>query len=528
LDNFWKEDLGRERLSSPKRRIKIALDVFTAIRFLHEGSKSEGIAACFHRDIKSANICLKRDLTAQLIDCGLAKFVQDDDTSTSRSTSSKGTKGYTCPEYESGEVTQYEAACDVFSFGVVMAELWTGKLQNSGATGIKTAKKAVNFSKKYAKRKEPMNVDLDPALDIDQSLDSLPSYLVDFADLSIACMAEDMEDRPIGEDVLEKLQFIWTECTREEGKMDAAAEHSDLPPTPELESEEETHITACRSCRRKNIDCQRVEEGDYLCTAICWGTYHAAKLANDRFARQSQVNHDILVQHLSAFRKETGENFQVLGGKVDAILPSLSRLEADAFQRIPRLFVIMPRQVGKGLPDRVNWLSSMTAQRLNMYFVCAHSHRAISKPIKLKVTHKWVAIIGPALVFSLKFLSIAGLGIDLGLGELVNNALHLTQGISAEQIEDMQEAAEKAMQKSTANSGKDDSGIVKRIHSGKLTDNDVQRINSDALKLVEEKAMENRQWEKEMVQVRLKDSTTTLWVMKEYAKLPEYVPFEMS
>jgi hypothetical protein len=381
----------------------------------------------------------------------------------------------------------------------------------------------VNFSKKYAKRKEPMNVDLDPALDIDQSLDSLPSYLLDFADLSIACMAEDMEDRPIGEDILEKLQFIWTECTREEGKMDAAAEQPDMSPAPE--SEEETHITACRTCRRKNIDCQRVEEGDYLCTAICWGTYHAAKLANDRFARQSQVNHDILIQHLSAFRKETAGNFQVLGGKVDAILPSLSRLEADAFQRIPRLFVIMPRQGEKGLPG-MNWLSSKTVQHLDMYFVCAHSHRAISKPIKLKVTHKWVTIIGPALVFSLKFLSMAGCGIDFGLGfglgEWVNNTL-----LSADQIEIMQEAAED-MQKSAVNSIKNDRGIVERIHSGKLNDNDVQRINTDALKLVEEKAMENRQWEKEMVQVRLKDCTTTLWVMKEYAKRPEYVPFEMS
>jgi serine/threonine protein kinase len=216
LDNFWKEDLGRERLSSVQRRIKIALEVFTAICFLHKGSESEGIDACFHRDIKSANICLKGDLTAQLIDCGLAKFVQDDKTRVSTSTSSKGTKGYTCPEYQSGEVTQYEAACDVFSFGVVMAELWTGKLQNSGATGNKAGNKVENFSKKYARRREPMNVDLDPFLDIDQSLESLPSYLLAFADLSIACMEEDLEDRPTGEYILEKLQTIWAECTKEE------------------------------------------------------------------------------------------------------------------------------------------------------------------------------------------------------------------------------------------------------------------------------------------------------------------------
>jgi serine/threonine protein kinase len=30
-----------------------------------------------HRDIKPANICLDTDFTAKLIDCGLAKFVED-------------------------------------------------------------------------------------------------------------------------------------------------------------------------------------------------------------------------------------------------------------------------------------------------------------------------------------------------------------------------------------------------------------------------------------------------------------------
>jgi hypothetical protein len=106
------------------------------------------------------------------------------------------------------------------------------------------------------------------------------------------------------------------------------------------------------------------------------------------------------------------------------------------------------------------------------------------------------------------------------MGELVNNLLELTPRISDKQIEAMQKAAEKSIE--------DDSGIVERIHSGKLNDNDVQRINRDALKLVEEKATENRQWEKEMVQVRLKDHTETRWVVKKYAERPEYVPFEMA
>ena len=75
LEAFWKADLGPERLSLFRRRIEIALDVIAAIRFLHVGN--DGIASCWHGDIKSANIVLKRDFTAQLINCGLSKVVID-------------------------------------------------------------------------------------------------------------------------------------------------------------------------------------------------------------------------------------------------------------------------------------------------------------------------------------------------------------------------------------------------------------------------------------------------------------------
>jgi tRNA A-37 threonylcarbamoyl transferase component Bud32 len=75
LEDFWKAELGPERLSLFRRRIQIALDVMTAIRFLHVGN--DEIASCCHGDISSANILLKRDFTAQLINCGLSKVVID-------------------------------------------------------------------------------------------------------------------------------------------------------------------------------------------------------------------------------------------------------------------------------------------------------------------------------------------------------------------------------------------------------------------------------------------------------------------
>ncbi len=55
LDNFWSSEKGehlleRERLSDAKTRARIALEVATALRYLHDGL--EGGNKCFHRDIK--------------------------------------------------------------------------------------------------------------------------------------------------------------------------------------------------------------------------------------------------------------------------------------------------------------------------------------------------------------------------------------------------------------------------------------------------------------------------------------------
>jgi len=76
-----------------------------------------------------------RNYQAKRIDCGLAKFVADDSSqiatsvATSSFTGAIGTPGYRCPVYESKHHhSKFEAACDIFSLGVTMAELITGYL----------------------------------------------------------------------------------------------------------------------------------------------------------------------------------------------------------------------------------------------------------------------------------------------------------------------------------------------------------------------------------------------------------------
>nr|BAK06272.1 predicted protein [Hordeum vulgare subsp. vulgare] len=100
-------------------RLRIAIGAAKGLAYLHEDCHPRII----HRDIKSANILLDYSFEAQVADFGLAKL--SNDTHTPVSTRIMGTFGYLAPEYaSSGKLTDRS---DVFSFGVVLLELITGR-----------------------------------------------------------------------------------------------------------------------------------------------------------------------------------------------------------------------------------------------------------------------------------------------------------------------------------------------------------------------------------------------------------------
>jgi len=186
-------------------------DIIRAIHCLHT-EKSDNFIL-FHRDIKSANICLERNYTAKLIDCGLAKFVPvDDSISTSaipfsvRNTShvgAFGTPGYICPWYCRGKRT-YEASCDVFSFGIVMIELVTGCLQ-------------FGRLKEFHERYFPENFDGTPTQALEVAIPKLVDDVDPLADewedgslssvcsLAICCIQYRFGNRPTTSELVEKL-----------------------------------------------------------------------------------------------------------------------------------------------------------------------------------------------------------------------------------------------------------------------------------------------------------------------------------
>ncbi|KAK6258366.1 hypothetical protein SCA6_012840 [Theobroma cacao] len=100
-------------------RLRIALGSAKGLAYLHEDCHPRII----HRDIKAANILLDDNFEAMVADFGLAKLSSDNYTHVS--TRVMGTFGYLAPEYaSSGKLTEKS---DVFSFGVMLLELITGK-----------------------------------------------------------------------------------------------------------------------------------------------------------------------------------------------------------------------------------------------------------------------------------------------------------------------------------------------------------------------------------------------------------------
>ncbi|KAI3745540.1 hypothetical protein L1987_58654 [Smallanthus sonchifolius] len=100
-------------------RMKILKDVANGIFYLHEGWE----AKVLHRDIKSSNVLLDKEMNAKLGDFGLARMHQHGQVATT--TRVVGTAGYLAPEViRTGRAS---TQTDVFSFGILVLEVICGK-----------------------------------------------------------------------------------------------------------------------------------------------------------------------------------------------------------------------------------------------------------------------------------------------------------------------------------------------------------------------------------------------------------------
>ncbi|KAJ6318682.1 hypothetical protein OIU76_014106 [Salix suchowensis] len=113
--HLWLHCNEREKLSW-KTRLRIAIDVANGLQYIHEHTRPRVV----HKDIKSSNILLDSSMRAKIANFGLAKSGCNAITM-----HIVGTQGYIAPEYLADGVVS--TRMDVFSFGVVLLELISGK-----------------------------------------------------------------------------------------------------------------------------------------------------------------------------------------------------------------------------------------------------------------------------------------------------------------------------------------------------------------------------------------------------------------
>ncbi|MFH1699911.1 MAG: serine/threonine-protein kinase [Candidatus Zixiibacteriota bacterium] len=116
LDGQVLEDLINKKVQfSYKIIANIIIQICNALDYAHD----QGIV---HRDIKPANIMVLKDYTVKVMDFGIARV---DSSSMTKTGIAMGTPNYISPELLQGKVV--DRRCDIFSLGVVIYEMLTGR-----------------------------------------------------------------------------------------------------------------------------------------------------------------------------------------------------------------------------------------------------------------------------------------------------------------------------------------------------------------------------------------------------------------
>ncbi|KAL2969205.1 hypothetical protein AAZX31_15G067300 [Glycine max] len=176
-------------------RIQVALGAARALEYLHENFQPPIV----HRNFRSANVLLNDNLEVCISDCGLGPLLSSGSTG-QLSGRLLTAYGYSAPEFESGSYTQQS---DVFSFGVVMLELLTGRksYEKSLPRGEQVL---VRWAVPQLHDIDALSKMVDPCLKGTYPMKSLSR----FADIVSSCIQREPEFRPAMSEIVQDLLRI--------------------------------------------------------------------------------------------------------------------------------------------------------------------------------------------------------------------------------------------------------------------------------------------------------------------------------
>ena len=119
---------------SSELTLKIAAQIASALEAAHK-------AHIVHRDIKPQNIILNQNLVAKVTDFGIAKVTNTTSATITSFGKTMGSVHYFSPEHAKGGYT--DAKSDLYSLGVVMYEMATGKLPFDAGSPVSVALKHI-------------------------------------------------------------------------------------------------------------------------------------------------------------------------------------------------------------------------------------------------------------------------------------------------------------------------------------------------------------------------------------------------